>query len=63
LRDYKVKIMLENTNSEKTYYTDENGNLELKFDEIIPESTEVDSTFSLIIEYGDLIDTVKVKRL
>ncbi|MEJ2354853.1 MAG: hypothetical protein P8Y62_03000, partial [candidate division WOR-3 bacterium] len=44
LRDYKVKIMLENTNSEKTYYTDENGNLELKFDEIIPESTEVDST-------------------
>jgi hypothetical protein len=48
---------------EKEYYTDEYGNVKLKFDEIIPESTEADSVLDLIIRYYELVDTVEVRRL
>ncbi len=63
LRNDGVKIMLKNTSSEKTYYTDENGIIQLKFDEFIPEPTEADSILNLIIQYEELVDTVKVRRL
>ncbi|MEJ2354854.1 MAG: hypothetical protein P8Y62_03005 [candidate division WOR-3 bacterium] len=56
----KVKIMLGNTGFIKTYYTDGNSNLEVKFDEIISEPAEADSVLSLIIEYEELADTVEV---
>jgi hypothetical protein len=59
----KIEILMENSNFEKTYYTDENGNIELEFEEIIPEPTESDSTIDLIIRCYELVDTVKVRRL
>ncbi len=57
----KVNILVENKNLEKTYYTDEKGIIELKFNEIIPEPAEADSVLGLIIQYEDLVDTVEVK--
>jgi len=57
----KVNILVENKNFEKTYYTDEDGNIELKFDEIIPEPTEADSVLNFIIQYEELADTVEVE--
>jgi hypothetical protein len=57
----KVKVLVEKTGFEKTYYTDEDGNIELSFDEIIPEPTEADSVLNLIIQYEDLVDTVDVE--
>ena len=63
LRNSEVKIMLKNINSEETYYTDENGIIQLKFEEIIPGPTEKDSIIDIIIQYGDLFDAVKVRRL
>jgi len=53
--------MLKNTSSEKAYYTDKNGNIKLKFDDIIPEPAEADSVLNLIIQYEELIDTVNVE--
>lgn len=58
-----VNILIAELNFEKEYYTDRNGNLELKFDDIIPEPTEADSIINLIIRYYELVDTVKVRRL
>ena len=52
--------MVENSDFKKTYWTDKNGNIELKFNEIIPESTVDDSMFNLIIQYEELFDTVNV---
>ena len=57
----KVKVIVENSGFEKTYWTDESGNIELKFNEIIPEPTEADSVLSLIVQYEELVDTVNVK--
>jgi hypothetical protein len=57
----KVKIVVENTNFEKTYWTDENGNIKLKFEDIIPEPLAADSVLNLIIHYYELVDTVEVK--
>lgn len=59
----KIKVLVEDSDFEETYTTDENGSLELKFGEIIPEPKEADSILSLIIEYGEMVDSVKVKRL
>jgi hypothetical protein len=56
----KIKVMVENSDFKKTYWTDKNGNIELKFNEIIPESTVDDSMFNLIIQYEELFDTVNV---
>jgi hypothetical protein len=61
LRNSEVKIMLKNINSEETYYTDENGIIQLKFDEIIPEPTEKDSIIDIIIQYKELVDSVNVE--
>jgi hypothetical protein len=63
LRDYEVRIILKNTNSEKIYNTDRKGNLDFKINEIIPEPAEADSVLELIIRYYELVDTVKVRRL
>jgi len=57
----KIKVMVENSDFEKYYYTDENGNIELKFDDIIPEPNEADSVFNIIVRYYELADTVNVK--
>jgi hypothetical protein len=59
----KVKILVENTDFGKIYWTDESGNIELKFNEIVPEPTEADSVFNIIIQYGDLFGAVKVRSL
>jgi hypothetical protein len=61
LSDEDVKIVLENTNFEKIYYTNEYGNIELKFNEIIPEPTKADSVLNIIVRYAELIDTVDVR--
>lgn len=61
LRDEEVEIMLEKTDFGKIYYTDENGNIELKMNEIIPEPTEADSTINLIIQYEEMVDTLDVR--
>lgn len=63
LSKQKIKISVEKTDLEKTYYTDEDGNLELGFKEIIPEYSGIDSVFNLIIRYYELVDTVEVWRL
>lgn len=57
----KVKIVVGNVGFEKIYYTDENGNMELSFEEIIPEPTEADSVLSVIVQYEEMVDTVDVK--
>lgn len=59
----KVKVVAENKNFEKIYYTDEFGNVNLKFNEIIPEPAEADSILELIIHYKELVDSLKVRRL
>ncbi len=59
----KIKISIEDSGFEKTYYTDEKGKIELEFAEILPEPTEVDSVLNIIIRYYELVDTVRVKRL
>ena len=56
----EVEISVEKTDFTKTYYTDENGNMELRFNEIIPEPTEADSVLNLIIQYEVMFDTVEV---
>lgn len=63
LMKQKVKILSEKTDSEKEYYTDENGNIQLKINEIISEPAGADSVLELIIRYYELVDTVKVRRL
>lgn len=60
LSKQKIKISIENSDFEERYWTDEEGNVNLKFEEIIPESTEVDSVLNLIIRYYELVDTVEV---
>lgn len=57
----KVKISIVDLDFEKSYYTDEKGNIELQFDEIIPEHTKADSVLSIIIRHYELVDTVNVK--
>ena len=59
----EIKIIVEKTDFEKTYYTDENGNVKLSFEEIIPEPANADSVLSLIIQYYKLVDTVEVRCL
>ena len=59
----KAEVKVENANLEKIYWTDEDGNIELKFNEIIPEPTEADSVLNIIIRYGEMADTVEVGRL
>jgi len=61
LSKQKVKILVEGSDFEKAYYADENGNVELKYDEIIPEPAESDSVLNLIIQYGKMVDSVDVK--
>jgi hypothetical protein len=58
----KIKVMVENSDFEK-YYTDENGNIELKFSEIFPKPADSDSILELIVRYYELVDTVEVRRL
>ncbi|MBN1695701.1 hypothetical protein JW879_09965 [candidate division WOR-3 bacterium] len=57
----KLKISIVDSDFEKSYYTDENGNIELWFDEIISEPTDADSILDIIIRYYELVDTVEVK--
>jgi hypothetical protein len=59
----KIKIIVEKSDFQKTYYTDENGNIELKFNEIVPEPTEADSVFNIIIQYKEMAYTVEFKCL
>jgi hypothetical protein len=59
----KVKVIVENKNFEKIYYTDEFGNINLKFNEIIPEPAEADSIINLIVRYEEMVDSLKVRRL
>lgn len=59
----KVKILVENTDFGKIFWTDENGDIELKFDEIFSETVDADSILELIIKYEGLADTVEVKCL
>ncbi|MBN1695700.1 hypothetical protein JW879_09960 [candidate division WOR-3 bacterium] len=59
----KVKVFVEESDFEKIYYTDEEGNIELKINEIIPEPTKADSMINLIIRYYELVDTMEVRRL
>jgi hypothetical protein len=59
----KIRISIDGSDFEKEYYTDKNGIIQLKFDEIIPEPKEGDSVLNLIIRYEDMADTVEVKRL
>jgi hypothetical protein len=56
----EMEISVEKTNFKRTYWTDEDGNIELGFEEIIPEPTEADSVLNFIIQYEDLVDTVEV---
>lgn len=58
-----IEIIVAQSNYEKEYFTDEDGNIELKFDEVIPEPTEADSVLNLIIQYEEMADSVKVRRL
>ncbi len=57
----KMKITVENSDFEKVYYTDEDGNIELKIDEILPEPNEADSVLNVIIHYYELVDSVEVR--
>jgi len=59
----EVKVVVENKNFEKVYYTDEFGNINLKFNEIIPEPSESDSILEFIIHYKDMVDSLEVRRL
>lgn len=59
----KVNILIEDKNFRKEYFTDEDGNIELKMNEIIPDPTEADSILNLIIQYESMVDSVKVRRL
>jgi hypothetical protein len=61
LSDDKVDIMIRDKDFEKIYYTNKNGNIELRFDEIITAPGEADSVLDLIIQYEELVDTVNVK--
>ncbi len=56
-----VNVLIEESNFKKEYYTDKKGNVELKFNEIIPKTTEADSILNLIIRYYELVDTVDVR--
>jgi hypothetical protein len=57
-----VQVLTENSEFEKTYYTDANGNVELKLEEILPKTTDADSVLNLIIKYKKMADTIKVRR-
>jgi hypothetical protein len=57
----EIRVLVENVNFEKAYYTDKNGNIELGFDEIIPEPMEADSELDIIINYEEMADTVDIK--
>ncbi len=61
LSEQKIKVAVENSDFEKSYYTDTNGNVKLKFDDIIFEPSKADSAFSLIIKYEEMIDTVGIR--
>jgi hypothetical protein len=56
-----VNISIKESDFKKEYYTDRNGNVELKIKEIIPDPTEADSVLNLIIQYEEMVDTVNVK--
>ena len=47
----EVKVTINNTDFEEKYLTDEDGGIELKFDEIISEPAETDLVLNLIIQY------------
>ena len=57
----QVKILIKMLDFKETYWTDEEGNIKLKFNEIIPDPTEADSVLNLIIRYGEMADTVNVE--
>ena len=59
----KIKISIDGSDLEKSYYTDKSGNVKLSFEEIIPEPTVADSIIGLIIKYEEMVDTVNVRRL
>lgn len=59
----KISILVDGSDFEKEYYTDADGKIELKFDEIIPEPTGADSVLNLILRYYEMADTIKVRRL
>jgi len=61
LSKQKIRISAEKSDFEKTYYTDENGNIELKFEEFLPEPAESDSVLNIIIQYKDMVNSVNVK--
>lgn len=59
----KIKVSVEEADFEEIYWTDEEGNIELRFEEIIPEPADAYSVLRLIIRYEEMVDTVKVRRL
>jgi hypothetical protein len=61
LSKQKIGVSIEEADFEKMYYTDEEGNVNLKFGEIIPEPTESDSILELIIKYEAMVDSVDVR--
>jgi len=61
LSKQKIKISVEESDFEKSYYTDEDGNIDLKLNEIIPKPSVADSVLNLIIQYEEMVDSVDVK--
>ena len=59
----KIKVAVEKSDFQKIYYTDEDGNITLQFNDVVPKLSEADSVLSLIIQYEELVDTVEVKCL
>ncbi len=57
----KIKVEVEKSDFEKICYTDEYGNIELKFNEILSDPKVADSVLNVIIRYYEMVDTVDVK--
>lgn len=57
----EVKVVVKNVNFEKKYYTDEKGNIELKFDEMLAEPKKTNFRFKVIIHYEDMVDSVNLR--
>jgi hypothetical protein len=56
----EIKIMVNNTGFESIYFTNNKGDINLKFGEIIPKLIETDSILNIIIYYKEMVDSVEV---
>ena len=63
LSKQKIKISIEESDFEKVYYTDKEGSVELKFNEILPKPKKTNFKFKVIIRYEDMVDSVNVDML